>query len=145
MATARDLIKNKGEIQSIAPDATAFEAMKLMAEYNVGALLVRNTAGDVEGIVSERDLMRKLDILGRSAKDTLIRDVMTSRVLYVESTQPLEECMALMSDKSIRHLPVYHGEKLIGLISIRDVLREIIAEQKSMISHLEYYIRGGAQ
>lgn len=148
MATARDLIKHKGKshkILTISPDASAFKAMELMAEHNVGALLVEGTEGNIEGIVSERDFLRKLDVKGQAAKDTRVRDLMTSKVLYVESTQTLEECMALMNEKGIRHLPVYDGEKLIGLISIRDVLREIIIEQKSMISHLEHYIRGGAQ
>jgi CBS domain-containing protein len=147
MATARDLLKNQGKSStwSIAPDATAFDAMKLMAEQNVGALLVKGADGNVEGILSERDFVRKLDVLDHAAKDTRVREIMTSKVLYVESTQSLEECMALMNEKHIRHLPVYDGEKLVGLISIRDVLREIIVEQKSMISHLEHYIRGGAQ
>jgi len=147
MANARDLLKNKGNsfILSIAPGATAFDAMKLMAEHNVGALLVQGVGGKVEGILSERDFLRKLDVQGQTAKDTRVRDIMTDKVLYVESSQSLEECMSLMNDKGIRHLPVYEGEKLLGLISIRDVLREIIAEQKSMISHLEHYILGGKQ
>jgi CBS domain-containing protein len=148
MATARDLIKHKGEspqILTISPDASAFKAMELMAEHNVGALLVEGTDGNIEGIVSERDFLRKLDVQGHAAKETHVRDIMTGKVFYVECTQPIEACMALMNEKGIRHLPVYEDEKLIGLISIRDVLREIIAEQKSMISHLEHYIRGGAQ
>jgi CBS domain-containing protein len=147
MANARDLLKNKGNsfILSIAPNATAFDAMKLMAEHNVGALLVQGVGGKLEGILSERDFLRKLDVQGQTAKDTHVRDIMTDKVLYVESGQSLEECMSLMNDKGIRHLPVFEGEKLLGLISIRDVLREIIAEQKSMISHLEHYILGGKQ
>ena len=147
MATAHDLLKHqrRPSILSVTPDATAFDAMKLMAEHNVGALLVEGADGKLEGILSERDFMRKLEVQGRSAKETYVREIMTERVLYVESTQLLEECMALMNDKRIRHLPVYEGEKLIGLISIRDVLREMVVEQKSMISHLEHYIRGGAQ
>jgi CBS domain-containing protein len=147
MATARELLQNKTKlpILSIAPDATAFEAMKMMAEYNVGALLVFNPDGSVAGIVSERDFARKLDVLGRGAQDTPVRDIMTGKVLYVESNQSLEDCMALMSDKSVRHLPVFEDGKLLGLLSIRDVLRGIITEQKSMISHLEHYITGGKQ
>jgi signal-transduction protein with cAMP-binding, CBS, and nucleotidyltransferase domain len=147
MANARDLLQNKVKlpILSIAPDASAFDAMKMMAEYNVGALLVFNLDGSVAGILSERDFARKLEVLGRSAKDTQVREIMTDKVLYVESTQALEECMSLMSDMRIRHLPVFEDGKLIGLLSIRDVLREIITEQKSMISHLEHYILGGKQ
>jgi len=146
MATARDLLKNKDGSSAllISSDATAFDAMKLMAEHNVGALLVKGADGGVQGIVSERDFMRKLEVLGRPAQSTFVREIMTDKVLYVESTQSLEECMVLMNDKSIRHLPVFEAGKLIGTISIRDVLREIIMEQKSMISHLEHYIRGGA-
>ena len=145
--TARDLVKHKGKspkILSIAPDATALDAMKLMAEYNVGALLVEGANG-IEGILSERDLVRKLDLQSRVAKDTLVREIMTTRVLYVECDQSLEACMALMNEKGIRHLPVYDSGNLGGMISIRDVLREIITEQKTMISYLEQYIRGGAQ
>lgn len=147
MTTARDLMRNKRklEILSIAPDASAFEAMKMMAEHNVGALLVFNPAGEVAGILSERDFARKLEVQGRSAQDTKVRDLMTEKVLYVEAGQSLQECMAVMSDKRIRHLPVFEDGKLLGLLSIRDVLREIIAEQESMISHLEHYIMGGKQ
>jgi signal-transduction protein with cAMP-binding, CBS, and nucleotidyltransferase domain len=86
-----------------------------------------------------------LEVLGRSAKDTQVREIMTDKVLYVESTQALEECMSLMSEMRIRHLPVFEDGKLIGMLSIRDVLRGIITEQKSMISHLEHYILGGKQ
>ena len=145
MTTARDLIKNKDKppILSIAPDATALDAMQLMAEHNVGALLVFNAEGAVAGILSERDFARKLDVQGRAAGDTRVREIMTEKVLYVESGQSLEECMAVMSDRSVRHLPVFEDGKLLGLLSIRDVLREIITEQKSMISHLEHYIMGG--
>lgn len=147
MATAHDLIKNKSKppILSIAPDATAFDAMKMMAEHNVGALLVFNEDGAVAGILSERDFARKLDVQGRNAKDAKVREIMTDKVLYVESSQSLEDCMALMSEKHIRHLPVFEDGKLLGLVSIRDVLREIIVEQESMISHLEHYILGGKQ
>ena len=146
MANVRDLLKNKAKklpIVSIAPDATAFDAMKMMAEYNVGALLVFNAQGEVAGILSERDFARKLDVQGHGAKETRVRDIMTEKVLYVESTQSLNECMVLMSDKHIRHLPVFEDGQLLGVLSIRDVLREIIMEQESMISHLEHYILGG--
>jgi len=145
MATARDLIKNKenSSIFLISSDAMAFDAMKLMAEYNVGALLVKGTDGTIQGIVSERDFILKLEVLGRNPQETPIIEIMTGNVLYVESTQSLEECMLLMNEKGIRHLPVFEGQNLMGMISIRDVLREIILEQKTMISHLEHYIRGG--
>jgi CBS domain-containing protein len=145
MATVRDMIRKKGsQIFSISPDATVFEALQKMAEYNTGALLVMR--GDtVEGILSERDCVRRLDLEGRTARQTKVSEIMTSRVVYVEASQPLEECMALMIDKNIRHLPVYDGGKLLGLISVRDVLKEVVDVQQFMISQLERYITGGGR
>lgn len=144
MATARDLIKNKGvsQILAISPDASVHEAIKLMADHNVGAVLVETIVDKVQGILTERDILLKVDAKSRNAKETKVRDIMTEKVLYVESNQSVEECMELMNSKSIRHLPVYENNNLIGLISVRDVLREVIAEQKNMISHLENYISG---
>ena len=144
MASARDLIKNKGvsQILSISPDASVLDAIKLMAEHNVGALLVEAVADKVQGILTERDVILKVDARDRNASDMKVREAMTGKVLYVESTQSVEECMELMNAKGIRHLPVYENGDLLGLISIRDVLREVIAEQKTMISHLENYISG---
>lgn len=145
MSTVRDMIRKKGsEVFSISPDATVFEALNQMAKYNTGAMMVvRN--GKVEGIVSERDCVRKMDLEGRSAKTAKVNEIMTSKVIYVEASQQLEECMALMIDKNIRHLPVYDGNELLGLISVRDVLREVIDVQKFMISQLEHYITGGGR
>ncbi|HNH25622.1 MAG TPA: CBS domain-containing protein [Anaerolineales bacterium] len=145
MSTVRDMIRKKGsEVFSISPDATVFEALSQMAKYNTGAMMVvRN--GKVEGIVSERDCVRKMDLEGRSAKTAKVNEIMTSKVIYVEASQQLEECMALMIDKNIRHLPVYDGNELLGLISVRDVLREVIDVQKFMISQLEHYITGGGR
>lgn len=145
MATVRDMIRKKGsQIFSISPEATVFEVLQKMAEYNTGALLVMR--GDtVEGILSERDCVRRLDLEGRTARQTKVSEIMTSRVIYVEASQPLEECMALMIDKNIRHLPVYDGGKLLGLISVRDVLKEVVDVQQFMISQLERYITGGGR
>ena len=145
MSTVRDMIRKKGsEVFSISPDSTVFEALSQMAKYNTGAMMVvRN--GKVEGIVSERDCVRKMDLEGRSAKTAKVNEIMTSKVIYVEASQQLEECMALMIDKNIRHLPVYDGNELLGLISVRDVLREVIDVQKFMISQLEHYITGGGR
>ncbi len=144
MATARDLIKAraKNDIYSIAPEATVLDAMQSMHEKNIGALLVLNPDGSVAGILTERDFLNKLDVQGRRSDQVIVREIMTEKVLHVEAQQPLDECMALMNEKNIRHLPVYDGDKLLGLISIRDVLREIIHEQKFLISQLEHYIRG---
>ncbi len=140
MNNVRDLIRRKGsEVFSIKPKDSVFAAMKMMAENNTGALLVMET-DKVEGIVSERDCVRRVDILGKSSKDTTVSEIMTSKVLYVEASQSLDECMAVMIDKNIRHLPVYENGKLAGLISVRDVLKEVVDYQKLMISELEHYI-----
>lgn len=142
MITARDLIRKKGsDVYSVAPDSLVIEALRLMASKNLGALLVMNE-GRVVGIVSERDCVRKLELEGRTAQKTRAEDIMTEKVLYVEGGQLLEECMALMTTRNIRHLPVFEGEKLLGVISVRDVLKEIIDDQKFLISHLEHYILG---
>jgi CBS domain-containing protein len=145
MSTVRDMIRKKGsEVFSISPDATVLEVLSLMAKHNTGAMMVVHN-GKVEGIVSERDCVRKMDLEGRSAKTTKVSEIMTSKVIYVEASQQLEECMALMIDKNIRHLPVYDGKELLGLISVRDVLKEVIDVQKFMISQLEHYITGGGR
>ncbi|MEN9523983.1 MAG: hypothetical protein RL536_52 [Candidatus Parcubacteria bacterium] len=145
MSTVRDMIRKKGsEVFSIAPDMTVYEALSVMAKYNTGALMVVNNS-KVEGIISERDCVRKVDLEGRAAKSTKVSEIMTSKVVYVEAGQQLEECMALMIDKNIRHLPVYDGKDLLGLISIRDVLKEVIDVQKLMINQLEHYITGGGR
>lgn len=142
MSTVRDIIQKKGtEIFSIAPDATVFEALKTLAKHNAGALLVLN-GKDVEGIVSERDCVRKVDLENRTVRGTKVSEIMTSKVVYVEASQPVEECMALMVDKNIRHLPVFDRGELLGLVSIRDVLKEVVDVQQYMISHLEHYITG---
>jgi CBS domain-containing protein len=145
MSTVRDMIRKKGgEIFTIAPDATVYEALSNMATHNTGALIVGN-GGKIEGIISERDCVRRLELEGRSAKTTKVKEIMTTKVVYVEASQQLEECMALMIDKNIRHLPVYDGSELLGLISIRDVLKEVVDVQKFMISQLEHYITGGGR
>jgi len=145
MSTVRDLIRNKGsEVFSITADVTVFEALKLMAQHNTGALMVVN-GKKVEGILSERDCVRKVELMGKTAKGTTVGEVMTDKVIYVEASQPLEECMALMIDKNIRHLPVFDDKELLGLISVRDVLREMVDVQQFLISQLEHYITGGVR
>lgn len=145
MATVRDMIRKKGgDVFGVAPDATVYEALAAMAKHNTGALLVMN--GDqMVGIVSERDCVRKVDLSGKSVQDTKVSEIMTADVITVHCDQPLEECEALMMEKSIRHLPVYDGGKLVGLLSVRDVLREMIEIQKTMLSELERYITGGGR
>ncbi|MEW6286747.1 MAG: CBS domain-containing protein, partial [Chloroflexota bacterium] len=136
MTTLRDIIRKKGEeVYSISPEATVFEALKMMADYNTGALLVISD-GKVQGILSERDCVRRVDLHGRNSRDTKVADIMTSKVLYAQATQSIEECIAIMIDKNIRHLPVFDGDELVGLISARDALKEMVDEQKFVISQL---------
>ncbi len=145
MPTVRDMIRKKGsEVFSILPDATIYEALTLLAKHNTGALMVV-IGNKVEGILSERDCARKVDLAGKTSKNTKVSEIMTSKVIYVEAGQQLEECMALMINKNIRHLPVFDGQELLGLISVRDVLKEVVDVQKFMISQLEHYITGGGR
>jgi CBS domain-containing protein len=140
MNTVRDLIRKKGsQIFSVKPDETVLNALKLMADKNIGAVMVMD-GGKVAGILSERDCVRKVDLEGKNARSAKASEIMTSKVLYVDVTQSLDECMAIMIDKNIRHLPVYDEGKLLGLISVRDVLKEVVDYQKFMISQLEHYI-----
>lgn len=142
MSTVRDMIRKKGsEVFSVTTDVSVLDALKLMAQHNTGALMVVN-GKKIEGILSERDCVRKLELAGKTAKSTTVGEIMTDKVIYVEASQPLEECMALMIDKNIRHLPVFEGKELLGLISVRDVLREVVDVQKFLISQLEHYITG---
>lgn len=143
MSTVRDMIRKKGgKVFFISPDAVVFEALALMAKHNTGALLAARN-GRAEGILSERDCVRKMDLEGRSAKTAKVSEIMTSKLVTIEAAQSLEDCMALMIENNIRHLPVYDGRELLGLISIRDVLREVVEVQKSLISQLQEYITGG--
>jgi len=145
MTTVRDMIRKKGrDVFMIRPEATVLDALELMAKHNIGALLVMKE-GKIEGIASERDCIRKVEIMGRNARDTKISEIMTSDVITVEVDQPLEECMGLMIDRNIRHLPVCEGKELLGLLSVRDVLREVIEVQQMMLSQLERYITGGGR
>jgi CBS domain-containing protein len=128
-------------IWSVTQDNTVFEALELMAEKNIGAVLVLED-NELIGIFSERDYARKVILQGRGSRDTLIREVMTSKVITVETDDKIEECMQIMSDKHIRHLPVNQNGKLTGIISINDIVSAIIHEQKEHISTLESYISG---
>ena len=140
MKTISQLLQAKGrEIHSIAPDARVFDALKLMADKNVGALVVLEN-GRLAGIFSERDYARKVILLGKSSHDIPVRDIMTAKVITVHPGQAVEECMALMTEKRIRHLPVTEGERLIGVLSIGDLVKEVIAEQEQTIKQLESYI-----
>jgi CBS domain-containing protein len=144
MRTIRDILGAKGpEIWTIGPEQTVFEALSLMAEKDVGALVVVVNGGRVAGILSERDYARKVILRGATSRETLVKDIMTAEVICIQPEQSLEECMALMTRKRIRHLPVVSREKLVGLISIGDVVKATIADQESKIGQLETYIMGG--
>jgi CBS domain-containing protein len=145
MHNARDVIRQKGgRVFSVAPESGVLDALQLMADKNTGAVIVTKD-DQVVGILSERDCVRKLDLAGRSAGNTAVQEIMTSDVLYVEAGQSVEECMAVMIDKNIRHLPVYENGKLLGIMSVRDVLKEVVDYQKFMISQLEHYILGSGR
>jgi CBS domain-containing protein len=143
MQSVAEILRSKPEqaVHAIAPSASVFEAVKLMAEKGIGALLVMEDL-KIDGIITERDYARKIVLMGRSSKETPVRDVMTSPVMYVRPDQTNEECMALMTDNRVRHLPVIDNGKLIGLISIGDLVKDIISEQKFIIDQLEHYIMG---
>lgn len=143
MITVRDILRAKGnQIWWISPDATVFSALELMAEKNVGALVVLD-GENLAGIFSERDYARKVILKGKASKETSVKEIMTSEVTTVRPGQSVDECMALMTDKRIRHLPVFEREKLVGLISIGDVVKAVISEREFIIKQLENYITGG--
>ena len=143
MSTVAEILKSKADarVHSIGPDASVFEAVKLMAQVNVGALVVVEHE-QVVGIVTERDYARKVALLDRSSRDTPTRDIMTSPVMYVPPRHTSDQCMALMTESRLRHLPVMDGGKLIGIISIGDLVKDILSEQKFIIEQLEHYITG---
>ena len=118
-----------------------FDAIKLMADKNIGALLVME-GEQVAGIITERDYARKVVLMSRSSKQTTVREIMTSAVMYVSPEQTSEECMVLMTENRLRHLPVIDGGRLLGIISIGDLVKDIIAEQRFTIEQLEHYISG---
>lgn len=140
MQTIRKILSEKGsEIWSTAPGATVFEALQLMADKDVGALPVLDK-GKLVGIFSERDYARKIILLGKSSKKTFVKEIMTPHVVYATPDMTNEQGLALMSAKRIRHLPVMDGDEMVGMVSIGDLVRSIISEQKEMINQLEQYI-----
>ena len=143
MKSVAEILRSKPEqaVHTITPSASVFDAVKLMAEKSIGALLVMEDL-KIDGIITERDYARKIVLMGRSSKETPVRDIMTSPVMYVRPDQTNEECMALMTENRLRHLPVVDQGKLIGLVSIGDLVKEIISEQKFIIEQLEHYITG---
>jgi CBS domain-containing protein len=142
MRTVKQLLESKGhDVWSVSPNTSVLEAIKKMADKQVGALLVLDQDKPV-GIVSERDYARKVILQGRSSQETLVKEIMTTRVVCARPDLNVEECMAIMTDKHIRHLPVMEGDQVLGMISIGDLVKAIIAEQQFMITQLERYIAG---
>jgi CBS domain-containing protein len=142
MDTVRHLLQEKGhQYYTIAPEAMVYEALKLMSEKEIGALLVLEQ-GRLVGIISERDYARKVILKGKSSLETPVREIMTEKVVFVRPENTLEECMALMTDKRVRHLPVFEGGELRGVISIGDLVKATIAHKDFVIRQLETYITG---
>lgn len=140
MKSLKQLIAAKGgQVWSIKPDATVFEALQLMAQKDIGALLVMD-GPRLAGIMSERDYARKVILQGKSSQDMAVRDIMTAEVVKVDPARTVEECMGLMTQRRIRHLPVVEADKVVGLVSIGDLVKEVIAEQEQTIKQLESYI-----
>ena len=143
MTIVPQILKSKPDqtVYTITPTASVFDAVKRMAEKSIGALVVLE-GEKIVGIITERDYSRKIVLLARSSKETAVRDIMTTSVMYVLPNHTSEECMALMTEHRLRHLPVIDQGKLIGLISIGDLVKDIISEQKFIIQQLEHYIAG---
>ncbi|WP_348761072.1 CBS domain-containing protein [uncultured Salinisphaera sp.] len=142
MTTINDLLRNKSpDVWSVTPDDSVFDALRLMADKNIGAVLVMD-GKHLVGLLSERDYARKLVLANKSSRDTAVRDVMTSRVAFVAPSKDVEECLALMTDKRFRHLPVMDEGRVVGLVSIGDLVKAIIEKKQFMIDQLESYITG---
>lgn len=143
MASVRDVLNRKGHrVYGIDPDATVLAALRIMAEHDIGALVVLD-AGNLVGIITERDYAQKIVLKGRTSPKTAVREIMSTRVICVQPFQTVEECMAIMTAKAVRHLPVLEHEKIVGLVSIGDMVKSVIADQKFIIEQLEHYIQGG--
>lgn len=144
MNTVRDLLRAKpSTVWTVDPGSSVYEALQLMADKDIGAVLVLE-AGMLVGIFSERDYARKVVLRGKTSRETTVGELMTRVLFYVTPQQTIEECLALMTEKHVRHLPVLEGAHLVGIVSIGDVGKAIISEQRTTIHHLEDYITGGA-
>lgn len=142
MKSVSQLLEEKDyDVWSVSPESSIFDGLKLMAEKNIGALLVVDS-GNLIGIFSERDYARKIALKGKTSHETSVREVMTKKVASVRPDQSIQECMELMTEKHIRHLPVLENEQLVGVISIGDVVKAVISEQAFIIEQLENYIAG---
>lgn len=143
MKTVRQLLEGKGrDVATIAPDRSVFDAMQLMSARNIGALLVLDAGARLVGIVTERDYARKMFIMDKSDRDVTVADIMTRQVAYVRPDQTNEDCMALITEKRVRHLPVLDDGRVVGIVSIGDLVKDTISEQEFIIHQLENYIHG---
>jgi len=143
MKTVGDILRKKGgHVWSVTPNTTVYDTLKLMAEREIGAVMVLDH-GQPVGMFSERDYARQVILKGRTSKDTAVREVMISRVVFVRPEQSIEDCMALMTDKRVRHLPVLDHGTLVGMVSIGDVVTELISEKEFLIEQLANYIQQG--
>ena len=143
--TVKDLLKSKKpDIWSVGPKATVFDALVIMSEKEIGALVVIDEKNEVAGIISERDYARKVSLKGKASRDALVEEIMTpvADIYRVKPETTVEDCMVLITAKKIRHLPVFEGNKLVGVVSIGDVVKSIISEQETLIEHLSDYIAG---
>jgi len=142
MTTVRHVLQAKGnQVYSVTPDTTVYDVLKVLAEKNIGAVLVME-GEKLVGVFSERDYARKIVLKGESSQNVKVKDVMTSVVACVNPDQPIEECMMLMTEKHVRHLPVMENDKLVGIISIGDVVKAVISDKEFTISQLHNYITG---
>jgi len=144
MKTVQHVLEAKGStVHTVSPQTSVFDALRLMAQHDVGALVVTE-GGRLVGILSERDYARKVVLLGRVSRETPVSEIMTPEVVRVEPQDGMEACMALMTQRRIRHLPVLEGERLAGIVSIGDVVKSIMGEQQFTIEQLQRYIQGGS-
>ena len=142
MKLVKDVLGEKGaDIYSIRPGDTVFDALTMMSDKRVGALVVMEE-GELKGVISERDYARKVFLKGRSSPDTSVSEIMSDRVVCATMQQSAEECMALMTDKRVRHLPILDQNQVIGVVSIGDLVKAIISDQQFIIEQLEHYING---
>jgi CBS domain-containing protein len=142
MTTVKHVLDQKGhDVYFIHPDASVFDAIKMMAENNIGSLVVLDD-GKLVGLIAERHYAREIILRGRTSRGTLVRDIMSKEVICARSDQPVEECMTVMTAKGVRHLPVLEHGRLVGIVSIGDMVKSVISDQKFMIDQLEHFIQG---
>ena len=142
MTTVKHVLDQKGHhVHFIHPDASVFDALKMMAENDIGSLVVLE-GGKLVGVITERHYAREIVLKGRTSPGTLVRDIMSTKVIYARPDQSVEECMAVMTAKAVRHLPVLESGRLVGIVSIGDMVKSVISDQKFIIEQLEHFIHG---